>query len=52
MPRRAQGAADADDKGDEPQAGCAWLVGWLDILAVTGINNERGVRMTRGVVRA
>ena len=23
-----QGAADADDKGEKPQTGCAWLVGW------------------------
>ena len=29
----AQGAADADDKGEKPQTGCAWLVGWHGILA-------------------
>ena len=29
----AQGAADADDKGEKPQTACAWLVGWQGILA-------------------
>ena len=29
----AQGAADTNDKSEEPQAGCAWLVGWHGILA-------------------
>jgi hypothetical protein len=28
----AHGAADADDKGEKPQTGCAWLVGWHGIL--------------------
>jgi len=29
----SQGAADADDKGEKPQTGCAWLVGWHGVLA-------------------
>ena len=30
----AQGAADTNDKGEESQAGRAWLVGWHGILLV------------------
>ena len=42
-------AADADDKGDEPQAGCAWLVGWHGILAWReGLLEEAVRRASRG----
>ena len=45
----AQGAADANDKGEEPQAGRAWLVGRHGILAwCEGLLEEAVRRTPRG----
>ena len=44
--RAPTGAADTNDKGEEPQAGCSWLVGWYGILAWCEGLLEEAVRRT------